>query len=150
MSGKIELSLNKPNASPTAGNSAGTDASTRIKTFSAPLHHSPETNVSAVRNASSRTGIEAVSDMDQTPRVDPPLNVYMRGSLEDGMAHLIYYRDQYTDTYKIDERVMGNIVINNVRCNNEKDKLTFIIYYRNSTITSLIMKMTSLLRAMIW
>ena len=52
--------------------------------------------------------IEAVFDMDQTLRVDPPLNIYMRGSLEDGMTHLIYYRDQYTDTYKIDERVMGN------------------------------------------
>ena len=40
----------------------------------------------------------------------------------------------------MDERVISNIVQNNVCCNNENDKLMFVIYYLNLTISSLIME----------
>ena len=121
------------NTSPGMNVSVGTDASTETNASS-------ETNTSSRTNASSRTDTDAAPDTDQLSRVDPQPNVDMIRSSDEGMMLLIYYRNQYTETYKIDERVMKNKVQNNVRCNKKKDKLKFIIYYRNSTITSLITK----------
>ena len=41
-------------------------------------------------------------------------------------------------SYKTDERIIKNIMANNVQCNNKFNTLNFIPYYRSNTITELI------------
>ena len=42
--------------------------------------------------------------------------------------------------YKLDERVLKEIVYNNTNCTNPSDKLNLIIYYKNKTASKLVMK----------
>ena len=59
---------------------------------------------------------------------------------ENSNVHEIFYQNQMSDTYKIDEKVIKTILKNNVKCNNENDKLKLIIYYKNKKTASLVMK----------
>ena len=52
--------------------------------------------------------------------------------------HQIYYQNQFSGSYKTDERVLKNIISNNVKCNRETDKLQLIIYYKSNTIKNLV------------
>ena len=52
----------------------------------------------------------------------------------------IYYHNQMHSNYKIDERVLKEIIHNNVNCINQQDKINLIIYYKNKTTSNLIMK----------
>ena len=45
-----------------------------------------------------------------------------------------------TPAYKTDERVLKEIIARNVTCTNSHDKLTLIIYYKNTKVSSLIMR----------
>ena len=54
--------------------------------------------------------------------------------------HKIFYQNQFSESYKTDERVISNIISNNVECSNKIDTLQFIPYYRSNTITKLITK----------
>ena len=47
----------------------------------------------------------------------------------DGVIHKIYYCSQFGNRYKTDERIMKNIVFNNIKCINPRDKVELIIYY---------------------
>ena len=52
-------------------------------------------------------------------------------------THDIYYKNQFSNAYKTDERVMKNIVYSNVKCKNPNDSLKMIIYYKSATVKSL-------------
>lgn len=52
----------------------------------------------------------------------------------------VYYMNQMSPAYKLDERVMENIIKRNVKCINSRDKLNLIIYYKNPKTSNLIMK----------
>ena len=52
-------------------------------------------------------------------------------------THDIYYKNQFSNAYKTDERVMKNIVHSNVKCKNPNDSLKLIIYYKSATVKSL-------------
>ena len=53
-------------------------------------------------------------------------------------VHKIFYQNQFSLSYKTDERIIKNIIANNVQCSNKSDTLKFIPYYRSNTITKLI------------
>ena len=57
-----------------------------------------ETNASSGMNASIRTDTDVAPDTFQHSRVDPLPNVYMTRCFEEGMTHLLFYRNQYTKT----------------------------------------------------
>ena len=52
--------------------------------------------------------------------------------------HKILYQNQFSHSYKTDDRIIKNIIANNVQCSNKSDTLKFIPYYRSNTITKLI------------
>ena len=52
----------------------------------------------------------------------------------------IYYHNQMHTNYKLDERVLKEIVYNNTNCINPNDKLNLVIYYKNKTTSNLIIK----------
>ena len=53
---------------------------------------------------------------------------------------ILYYKNQYTDAYKTDDHVIKQMIRNNVKCNNSRDKLKIIIYYKNSSVSSVLTK----------
>ena len=53
-------------------------------------------------------------------------------------VHKIFFQNQFSHSYKTDERIIKNIIANNVQCSNKSDTLKFIPYYRSNTITKLI------------
>ena len=52
----------------------------------------------------------------------------------------IYYQAQFHSNYKIEERVLMNIIQSNVKCTDQNSKLNLIFYYKNKKASSLIMK----------
>ena len=56
------------------------------------------------------------------------------------VKHNIYYRNQITDAYKMDETVMKNILRQYVKCNNDNEQLKLIIYYKSRCTANLIIK----------
>ena len=52
----------------------------------------------------------------------------------------VYYKSQMHSNYKIDEKILKDIVYNNIKCTNSQDKLNLIIYYTNKKASNLIMK----------
>ena len=61
-------------------------------------------------------------------------------SHEQTVSHHVYYRNQFSNAYKTDERVLKHIIRSNTEYKNPQEKLKLIIYYKNPTTTSLIMK----------
>ena len=51
-------------------------------------------------------------------------------------THKIYYKNYFSSSYKIDERIMKSIIYNNTSCVNEEDELKLIIYYKSSNVKS--------------
>ena len=52
----------------------------------------------------------------------------------------VYYENQTHINYKIEERVIKDIIYNNVKCVNPNNRLDLIIYYRNNKTSNLVMK----------
>ena len=52
----------------------------------------------------------------------------------------LFYRNQMSDSYKIDEKILKAIIKQNTKCINENDKLKLNIYYKNEKIANLLMK----------
>ena len=49
---------------------------------------------------------------------------------EDGpQIHKVYYKNQFSSAYKTDERIMQDIIKNNVKCTNVDEKLKLVTYY---------------------
>ena len=56
-------------------------------------------------------------------------------------THEVFYKNQFNNSYKTDDRIMKDLIYNNVKCTNEK--LELIIYYASSATGSLILKTTN-------
>ena len=56
----------------------------------------------------------------------------------------IYYLNQLQPTYKIEEKIIKNIVYNNTKCIKSNQKINLIIYYRNMRTSNLVMKNSTL------
>jgi len=52
----------------------------------------------------------------------------------------IYYRNQYSSAYKTDERILKDIIHNNITIKKENTRIKLNIYYKSSTTASLVMK----------
>ena len=48
-------------------------------------------------------------------------------------THNIYYQNQFSNSYKTDERIIKQIVKDNTKCVNESDLLKITIYYKSHT-----------------
>ena len=57
--------------------------------------------------------------------------------ISDINTHDLFYCDQFKSTYRTDERVIKQIVQNNTRCNNPREKLNLKVYYASRTTSSL-------------
>ena len=55
----------------------------------------------------------------------------------------LYYRSQFHRNYKIDERVLREIIDNNVKCTDQQTSISLIIYYINKKTHNLIMRNNS-------
>ena len=55
-------------------------------------------------------------------------------------THEIFYKNQYSISYKTDERILKSIVQNNIICKDPEYKLKLTIYYNSSTTSNLISK----------
>ena len=45
-----------------------------------------------------------------------------------------------TSSYKIDEKVLKNIIEQNIKCTNENESIKLNIYYKNRKVSNLVMK----------
>lgn len=54
--------------------------------------------------------------------------------------HTVFYKNQYSSSYKTDEKVLRNLIYKNTYCNNENHKLKLIIYYNSNVTAKLVMK----------
>ena len=88
------------------------------------------TDISSSRGASVSTEASGPIDIPSPPD----------GPYVDSEIHLVYYKNQYNASYKTDERVLRQIIRNNVRCYRPSDKLKLVVYYKSSSISSLITK----------
>ena len=52
----------------------------------------------------------------------------------------VYYKNQMTDAYKVDERVLKDIIKRNTKCSQENIDLTLCIYYKNQKTSNLLMR----------
>ena len=52
----------------------------------------------------------------------------------------IFYHNQMHTNYKVEERVIKEILHNNIQCNSPDDKLNIIFYYKNKRTCNLVMK----------
>ena len=52
----------------------------------------------------------------------------------------VFYKNQMHERYKIDERVIKEIVQNNTKCNDPNKKLKIIFYYKNNKTSNLVMR----------
>ena len=52
----------------------------------------------------------------------------------------IFYQNQMNDNYKIDERILQDILQNNIKCNNNNEKIKIIFYYKNIKTSNLVIK----------
>lgn len=55
-------------------------------------------------------------------------------------AITIFYQSQMHNNYKLDERVIREIVTTNTKCNADNQEVKLIIYYKNKKSQNLIMK----------
>ena len=61
----------------------------------------------------------------------------------DCTTHTVFYRNQFSFNYKVDERIIKEIVYNNTKCRNDSENLKLVIYYKSTTITNLVLKNNS-------
>lgn len=52
----------------------------------------------------------------------------------------LFYRNHMSSAYKVDERVIHEIINENVTCVNTADRLRLVIYYKNSKTSSLLIR----------
>lgn len=57
-----------------------------------------------------------------------------------GSTFKIFYKNQMSENYKTDERVLKSMIKSNVKCINPDDKIKFSIYYKNKKSAELILK----------
>jgi hypothetical protein len=57
-----------------------------------------------------------------------------------GRTHTVYYRNQFSSSYKADENILRKIIMTNVTCTNPDDNLKLQIYYKNAKTSQFIMK----------
>ena len=55
-------------------------------------------------------------------------------------THKVYFKNQFSRAYKTDERILQDMISNNVKCVKERDKLKLIIYYKSATTKALLMR----------
>ena len=55
-------------------------------------------------------------------------------------THELFYHNQMTSSYKIDEKVLKNIIKQNIKCTNENESIKLNIYYKNRKVSNLVMK----------
>ena len=53
---------------------------------------------------------------------------------------VLYYRNHMSPAHKVDERVLRDIVYENVKCAKSDDKLELVVYYRNRKTQQLLLK----------
>ena len=108
----------------------------RLNSQTPPPNNVPRTRTqtNASQNAEGATS-ETLAESSITHEEEGTVS---RESEED--TQRIYYRNQYSNAYKTDERILKQIIRNNVQCINPNHKLKLIIYYKSSLTTSLVMK----------
>ena len=52
----------------------------------------------------------------------------------------IFYKNQMHQNYKLEERILKEIIYENTKCTDPQEKLTLIVYYKNLKTSNLIMK----------
>ena len=52
----------------------------------------------------------------------------------------VLYKNQMHGNYKIEERVIKNIVRNNIKCQNNQEQLNIVFYYKNMKSSNLVIK----------
>ena len=52
----------------------------------------------------------------------------------------LYYKNHMSSAYKVDERAIRDIILNNVTCTNPADKLRMTIYYQNRKTSQLLIR----------
>ena len=73
--------------------------------------------------------------LDKVPNTEPPPDPDPAGQVIE-----VFYKNQYSDSYKTDEKVLKEIVYNNVKCTRETDKLKLTIYYKSNAVKSIVSK----------
>ena len=77
--------------------------------------------------------------------VDTEINKFLtqketKDNKKDKNSIPVYYESQMHLNYKIEERVIKNIIYDNTKCTSPNDKLDLIFYYKNKKTSQLIMK----------
>jgi hypothetical protein len=57
-----------------------------------------------------------------------------------GTTHVVYYCNQMSTAYRTDERVLRDLIDQNVRCTSADDQLRLVIYYKNKKTRNLLMQ----------
>ena len=52
----------------------------------------------------------------------------------------IFYKNQFHENYKMDERIIKNIIENNVKCRNQNNNIKLIFFYKNLKTSNLVIK----------
>ena len=52
----------------------------------------------------------------------------------------IFYKNQWHENYKIEERIIKNIIKTNIKCKQSNDKINIIIYYKSIKTSNLVIK----------
>ena len=55
-------------------------------------------------------------------------------------THVLYYKGQMSHAYKDDEKALKTIIRRNIKTKNPKDHLKLIIYYKNPSTKSLVLR----------
>ena len=71
--------------------------------------------------------------IDRQNRPDEP-------TLDDSKTHLLYFKNQMSPAYKHDEKTLKTIIRRNIKPKNPNDHVKLIIYYRNPTTKSLVLR----------
>ena len=77
--------------------------------------------------------------------VDQEISKYLDTKFSPPNPHIhntipVYYRNQMHDNYKIDEKVVKEIVKNHVKCIDSNYKINLIVYYKNRKTSNLVVK----------
>ena len=59
------------------------------------------------------------------------------------VRHDVYYCNQYSSAHKTDERILRQIIRNNVQCTENNHRLNLVIFYQSNTIKQLVSKNNS-------
>ena len=74
-----------------------------------------------------------------TPNPSPSLP-HAPNAQNDGITHEVFYRSQFSASYKTDERIIKTIVANNTSCIDPSDNLKLIVYYKSAKIPAIVTK----------